>query len=425
MPRINLFVFAAHHLSSNVAAERFKGLLKYLDPEKYRIFVFARQASAAAPNQTISTPPGMHIMAFPGQCVGSESSARSSLLTLASAFARALPFRERGDGAQAQSWLVQALAEADRLCREKVAAGEHCVAIGTYSPLDSLIAASSLASRYGIGCMQDFRDGLVFEALGKPGKLRNLLRTLIERRVVENCDLITSVSSPLVDDFRRRYPHKTAKVLPNGFDPADFERLAGDVDGVKRANAILAEHVPAGATLVGHFGRIGASDSSASRSLDYLVDALNGSGAAASGKHVMFVGELTEGERASIGRATFPVTVIPPVERSVALQLMKRCDKLLLLTGSRVSCATGKLFDYLATGAEVVCVTRVWNAATVILKETGAGCALLTDDGGAGVDALSEALFGPVASARHDISAYNRVVQAGQLDNWISRMVTA
>jgi hypothetical protein len=425
MPRINLFVFAAHHLSSNVAAERFKGLLKYLDPGKYRIFVFARQASSAASAKAMPSQPGMRIIALPGQCVGSESSAHASLLTLASAFVRPLPFLVPGDHGQAKSWLVQALAEADRLCRERVAAGEHCVAIGTYSPIDSLIAASSLASRYGIGCMQDFRDGLVFEALGKPGRLRNLLRTLIERRVVENSGLITSVSGPLVDDFRRRYPHKDAKVLPNGFDPADFERLAGDADGVRRANAILAEHVPAGATLVGHFGRIGASDGSASLSLDYLVDALNRSGAASSGKHVMFVGELTDGERATIGRAKFPVSVIPPVERSVALQLMRRCDKLLLLTGSRVSCATGKLFDYLATGADVVCVTRVWNAATVILRETGAGRALLADDGAAGADGLSDALFGAGGDARHDISAYNRIVQAGQLDNWISRMVMA
>ena len=80
---------------------------------------------------------------------------------------------------------------------------------------------------------------------------------------------------------------------------------------------------------------------------------------------------------------------------------------------------------YLATGADVVCVTRVWNAATVILRETGAGRALLADDGAAGADGLSDALFGAGGDARHDISAYNRIVQAGQLDNWISRMVMA
>ena len=91
MQRINLFVFAAHHLSSNVAAERFKGLLKYLDPDKYRIFVFARQASPTAPGRTELDQAGVHVIALPGACVGSESSARSSLLTLASAFARSLP----------------------------------------------------------------------------------------------------------------------------------------------------------------------------------------------------------------------------------------------------------------------------------------------------------------------------------------------
>lgn len=424
MPKINLFVFAAHHLSSNVAAERFKGLLKYLDTDKYRIFVFARQASLNTPVNVPSGHAGMQIIALPGQCVGSESPVSSSLLTMASAFVRSLPFAVPR-GTAAGTWLMQALAEADRLCGERVAAGESCVAIGTYSPIDSLIAAASLASRYGIGCMQDFRDGLVFEALGKPGWLRNQVRTKIEKRVVEISGLVTSVSGPLVEDFQRRYPQKTVKVLPNGYDPADFERLAGDADGVGRATAIMAEHVPPGATLIGHFGRIGASDSSASITLEHFIDTLNQCSDITTGKQVMFVGELTPAERASIGRARFPVCVVPPVERTVALQLMKRCSKLLLLTGSRVSCATGKLFDYLATGVDVVCVTQVRNAATVILAETGAGRTLLTGDGSTNAAILREALFGPGNGSRHDISAYSRVAQASLLDNWISRMVTA
>lgn len=425
MQRINLFVFAAHHLSSNVAAERFKGLLKYLDPDKYRIFVFARQASPTAPGRTELDQAGVHVIALPGVCVGSESSARSSLLTLASAFARSLPFSPFARPAFAGTWLGQALAEADRLCREKVAAGERCVTIGTYSPVDALIAAASLARRHGIGCLQDFRDGLVFESLGAPGKWRNLLRVLIERRVVAASGLITSVSAPLVDDFRRRYPRTPAKVLPNGYDPGDFERLAGDAAIAQRATALLAEHVAPGTRLIGHFGRIGASDSSASTSLDYLVDALNASGDAMAGRHLLFVGELTPGEKASIGRAEFPVSVVPPVERALALELMRRCDKLLLLTGSRVSCATGKLFDYLAAGADVVCVTQVRNAATVILAETGAGRVLLTDSGTGGAAALAEALSTPHAGAARDVSAYSRVAQASQLDHWISHMVIA
>ena len=423
MTRINLFVFAAHHLSGNIAAQRFKGLLKYLDPAKYRIYVFAREPAPGAPAAAAAATAGITILPLPGHCVGSESSTAASLLTMASAFLRPLPFLLAGDAGREQPWLVRALAAADRLCAEKLAAGERCVAIGTYSPIDSLIAAASLASRHRIGCLQDFRDGLVFEALGKPGRLRTWMRRLIESRVVAAAGLITSVSPPLVADFQRRYPRKPAAVLPNGYDPADFTVGGNDAGDDPRVATILARWVPPGAQLIGHFGRIGASDGSASQSLDFLVDALNASPATMADKHVMFVGELTQQERAMLERARFSVSVLGPVERTLALQLMQRCDKLLLLTGSRASCATGKLFEYLAAGADIVCVSGVRNAATAILAETGAGRSLLTGEGAAAGDALRAALAPRVADAPRDIGPYSKRAQAGMLDRWITDMV--
>ena len=340
MKKINLFVFAAHHLAGNIAAQRFKSLLKYLDPAKYRIFVFAREVPSAM-TATV-TPPGTDITIFPlpGRCVGSESSAAASLLALAAAFVRPLPFLLGEGRSHARPWFVHALAKANELCTRKLAAGERCVVIGTYSPVDALVAAAALSSKHHIGCLQDFRDGLVFEPLGKPGWSRKVMRQLIEARVVAASDLVTSVSGPLVDDFQQRYPGKATAILPNGYDPDDFAALDDDVVGSTRAAAILAREVPADTLLIGHFGRIGASDGSASKSLDYLVDALNDPVETRANRHLIFVGELTEGEQATLRRANFPVSVLGPVERTLALQLMKRCDKLLLLTGSRASCAT-------------------------------------------------------------------------------------
>jgi glycosyltransferase involved in cell wall biosynthesis len=233
------------------------------------------------------------------------------------------------------------------------------------------------------------------------------------------------VSRPLVDDFRRRYPDKTTATLPNGFDPADFAASGNDSGNTRQATAILAQHVPAGALLIGHFGRIGASDASASKSLDYLVDALNGSIETAADRHLMFVGELTRSERATLERAKFSVSVLAPVERGLALELMKRCDKLLLLTGSRASCATGKLFEYLAAGAPIVCISGVPNEATAILTETGAGQTLLTSDAASGSAALRLALSPAAVNAHRDIDAYSKVAQAGMLDRWISSLVLA
>ncbi|MBE1162284.1 glycosyl transferase [Dyella acidiphila] len=423
MKRINLFVFATHHLSNNVAAQRFKGLLKYLDPAKYRVFIFTREPAAAA--HAADLPPGLDVTVFPlaGHCVGSESSVSSSLLMLAAAFIRPLPLLLARFDAPSRPWFISALKEADRLCREKLAMGERCVAIGTYSPIDALIAAATLAHRYGIVCLQDFRDGLVFEPLGKPGWLRTAIRKLVERRVVEVSDLITSVSGPLVDDFRRRYPDKTSKVLPNGYDPSDFAGLVNDADSEKQAAAIMARYVPAGATLIGHFGRIGASDASASTSLDCFIDAMNNTVAGMANVHVMFVGALTPSERASMERAKFSISVLEPVERRLALQLMKQCDKLLLLTGSRASCATGKIFEYLAAGADILCISAVRNAATEILAETGAGQTLLTRDLAGDAGALRKLLAPPAERASRNIKAYSKVEQAGMLDNWISQMV--
>ncbi|GFZ87540.1 hypothetical protein GCM10011408_02670 [Dyella caseinilytica] len=304
-----------------------------------------------------------------------------------------------------------------------MAVGERCVVIGTYSPVDALIAAASLANRYGIGCLQDFRDGLVFEPLGRPGWLHGILRKLIERRVLAVSSLITSVSGPLVEDFRRRYPDKTTQVLPNGYDPSDFDGLMNDADSKEQAAAILDQHVPANAMLIGHFGRIGASDGSASVSLASFIEAMNESFAESANIHVMFVGELTRSERTWMDRAKFSLSVLEPVERRLALQLMKRCDKLLLLTGSRASCATGKLFEYLAAGADILCISGVRNAATEILAQTGSGQALLTSEIAAGGGALREVLLPRVDQANRDIRAYSKVEQAGMLDNWISGMV--
>ena len=425
MKRINLFVFATHHLSNNVASQRFKGLLKYLDPAKYRVFVFTRETASGVHATQISSAPEVTVFPLSGHCVGSESSASSSLLTLAAAFVRPLPFVFSKNGASQRAWFVSALTEADRICREKLALGECCVAIGTYSPIDALIAAASLAGRYGIGCLQDFRDGLVFEPLGKPSWLRSILRKLIERRVLAVSDLITSVSGPLVEDFRCRYPGKTTEVLPNGYDPADFSALVNDTDSEEHAATILARHVPAGVMLIGHFGRIGASDASASVSLDYFIDAMNESVAPSANTHVMFVGELTQSERASIKRANFSVSVLEPVERRLAIQLMKRCNKLLLLTGSRASCATGKLFEYLAAGADILCISAVHNAATDILAETGAGQTLLTSEIAVTSGALRRVLSTRADHANRDIGAYSKIEQAGMLDSWISQMVLA
>jgi hypothetical protein len=429
--KINLFVFATHHTANNIASQRFKGLLKYLDFRKYRVFIFSRTAGqdAGETNMPVGSDIAfndINVMNFRGHCVGSESSATSSLLSLLSAFASPTPFlaaaTNRVLGRSSDTWLINALEAADALCRARLADGEACVVIGTYSPIDALVAARCLSAKHRIPCLQDFRDGLTFEALGRQGRLSALLRQLVESRVVTASGLVTTVSRALVSDFERRYPQKKVGLMPNGYDPADFS--VQDDDSRSMALQLMAKNVPAGKRLIGHFGRISASDHSRIGSLECFVRAMNASAQARQHAHALFVGELTPVEREIVARLECTHSTVDSVPRPVALNLMMQCQQLLLITGDGVGCATGKLFEYLAAGPEVICFSGVENEASHILSETGAGTTVLTTDE-AKAPAMLDRLFGAASGSakQRGIGVYSKVEQVRQFDRWLSGMV--
>lgn len=430
--KINLFVFATHHTANNIASQRFKGLLKYLNFRKYRVFIFSRATGddAGETNMPMDGSAGfnnINVMNFRGHCVGAESSAVSSLLSLLSAFASAAPFLAAATNRmlkrRSDTWLINALDAADTLCRERLADGEPCVVIGTYSPIDALVAARCLSAKHRIPCLQDFRDGLTFEALGRQGKLSAMLRQLVESQVVTASGLVTTVSRALVNDFERRYPQTKVGLMPNGYDPADFS--AQDEHSRAAAAQLLAKNVPAGKRLIGHFGRISASDHSRISSLESFVRAMNLSMNALQHAHALFVGELTPIEREIIAGLGCSHSTVDSVPRPVALNLMMQCQQLLLITGDGVGCATGKLFEYLAAGPEVICFSGVENEASHILLETGAGATVLTTDEAKGAATTLDRLFGDRAgnTAQRGIGVYSKVEQVRQFDRWLSGMV--
>ncbi len=429
--KINLFVFATHHTADNIASQRFKGLLKYLDFQKYRVFIFSRAASRGAGEASLPAGGevdlnGIHVLNFRGHCVGTESSTASSLLPLISAFASGTPFlaaaTNRMLGRDSDTWLINALDAADTLCRARLAAGEACIVIGTYSPIDALVAARCLSAKHHLPCLQDFRDGLTFETLGRQGRLSALLRQLVESRVVTASGLVTTVSRALVNDFERRYPRTKVGLMPNGYDPADFSTQ--DDESRSAASKLMAQHVPPGKRLIGHFGRISASDHSRIGSLECFVRAMNASPIAGQHAHALFVGELTPIEREIVARLECTHSTVDSVPRPVALNLMMQCQQLLLITGDGVGCATGKLFEYLAAGPQVICFSGVENEASRILAETGAGATVLTTDA-AQAPALLDRLFGAASggAAQRGIGVYSKVEQVRQFDRWLSGMV--
>lgn len=416
MSMVNIFLFAAHHASGNIASQRFRGLLKYLDANEYRVYVFSREGNAAG-NKVGATEDEIRL---PGYCVGRNSSLLAILISLGAVFFRWLPFLSAlRRCCHGKSWLVNALAEADRRCREHMHMGERCVVIGTYSPIDALIASASLAARHDLPCIQDFRDGFVYESLGRKGWLAEIMRRIMEMRVVDPASLVISVSPALVDDFESRYPGKAVKLLPNGFDPDDFLKVATEDE--QDALEIMRKCIPQKVRLIGHFGRVGASDASASQSFFHFVNAMNVMGDAS--LHVLFVGELTPSEKEALNGAKFGVTLLDTMRRGVALRLMGKCDHLLLITGNRVSCATGKVFEYIASGVPVVCFTGVKNSASTIISRAGVGRTVVMRGVDQDVDGLRSA-FSFSIKDRDRTEEYSKPVQAREFGLMLDRLVS-
>lgn len=422
--RINIFLFAAHHASGNIAAQRFKSLTKYLDSALFQIHVFTRSPNMDLPHSPVSETSPVSVHVLDGQCVGREAPPLVLLIVFLAALFRKLPFivglLKKSDKFSS-CWMMNALVLANSICQTKISNGEKCFVIGTYSPIDALIASCCLSAKFELPYMQDFRDGFVFESLGRKGKVASWLRAVIERRVVQPATLVTSVSSAIVNDFRIRYPGLRVELLANGYDPVEFTAM-NRVEVSSHASAIIVD-IPKDKIIVGHFGRISDSDHSRLSTFKYFIQILRKDNQLSHKVHLVFVGKLTAVEDNLLKELGCSKTILPMIDRSLAQELMSQCNILLLITGDSVGCATGKLFEYMATGRDILCFSGVRNEATRILEETGTGKTIIinTTDG---VSFLFEELCNLQRTVREvprDISAYNRKHQAVVLGDWIKK----
>ena len=112
---------------------------------------------------------------------------------------------------------------------------------------------------------------------------------------------------------------------------------------------------------------------------------------------VVFAGSLTDEERRALAAPDLAGTVrfVGWLERPRALALQRAADALLVVTGGaeRRSVATGKLFEYLASGRPILVLGDETEAARIV-GETGSG------------------LSAPASDPRRSQSALRRVLEA-------------
>lgn len=374
MKKITCLLFATHHNSKNIASIRYKSLIKYMDQNSFKFIIITK----AINNDTkIIKKDNVTIIPVIGSMLGQNSIYFNLKIFFYLIFRFVGKCNLVNKILFSDCWANNAVSSAQHAIFTQLNSDNEIVVMGSYSPIDALIAASTLSIKYDFPLIQDFRDGFLFESLGRKSKMLTIIRRMLESRACKKSSLIMSVSNPLVEDFKTRYPNNSVVLMHNGFDPEDFSFNLN----YQPNEELIKKALSNGKKIIGHFGRISCSDASRWDTLKSFIKTISALNVKTKANYVLlFVGELENKEKDLINNAEIDSIILNSVERYNAIALMSLCEYLLLLTGDSIGCATGKVFEYINSNKKVICFTGVKNEAEKILTETGAGYTFISDE---------------------------------------------
>lgn len=286
------------------------------------------------------------------------------------------------------AWVPAAARAARRIVRER---GIDCVI--TSAPPDSVATVPLFLGRRRPAWIADFRDGWRYEPLRGPWPTapQTRLDEWFERRVTRTAEVVVGATRPIAEDFAdRRGAH--AVHVPNAWDPTldDAVAEAGPVPLDETAFNLV------------HTGQLSGPRGRDPRPLFAAMRRLRDAGHPGIERlRLVLVGGLDPDEEASLNELDVRdlVHVAGQQPHLTAVATQRAADALVLLTspGHR-SQATGKLYEYLASGRPIL-ELGVENEAARIIAETGTGEAVPPRDVDAITDALARTLDGTLRFA--------------------------
>ncbi len=219
----------------------------------------------------------------------------------------------------------------------------------------------------GPAWIADFRDGWRFEPMRPewPTRVQDRVEAWLERRVAQRADVVFGATLPIAEDLAARLG-ADAHWVTNGFEP---ELQAG------RRPRDRAD----GWRTLAHTGTL--SGFSWGRDPRPMLAALHDFNAARGRGEprvkLLLAGRPNVDDQRLIAEADLGDAVEHRglVTRDESLRIQRGADALLLVTGHNRSEATGKLFEYLASGRPIVALAD-GNEAARIVRETGTGVAV-------------------------------------------------
>ena len=226
------------------------------------------------------------------------------------------------------------------------------------------LIGNSLAKKTGIKWVTDFRDPWTDNFYYNENP-RNFLITYLdnylEKLVLKRCDYLITVSNGFLSLLNKNnYLNKKSKIIYNGYDPDDF--LTQKKKHYSNNNIIIS-----------HIGTL-----SKSQNTKGLFDSVKRYNNLNKGKIILIkcIGDThssIEQYATKIGASRF-LSIINYVEHSLAISEMISSDILFLVIPDTINNSgiiPAKLFEYIASGTEIILIGEKNSEASKILQEFG------------------------------------------------------
>lgn len=318
-------------------------------------------------------------------------------------------------------WLIPAVNRALKLGQQH----SFQAIFATSPPQTDLLIGACVKRRLAIPLVLDYRDEWTTNPHKMmPNRLTLQANRLLERRVVRSADALTVVSAAMRDNLRAAGiladDGPECVVLPNGFDPADFE--VGPAGSLAPAKF----HIVYTGSFYGNH-----------RVPDpflYALDRwLHASPQARGDVQVSFLGSIYPRHQRLIHELQLRdvVRVTGLVSHEEAVMAQRSASVLLLIVGRGEGKAvvTGKVFEYLGAERPILAVVPPDGEVAALVRQTRSGIVVDPDETDTAADALRDLYLqwrsGGIAYApqKGEVAQYSRLHQARQLCEILDRLV--
>jgi len=245
----------------------------------------------------------------------------------------------------------------------------------TSSPYTDHLIGLRLKQHTGLPWVADFRDPWIGNfAVVFPTRWHAHINQKLEQQVLEKANRITVVSQPMKMALETRYPYMPydhVHLLPNGYDPADFDGIS-PIDKQNDKFTII------------YSGSFYGQKQTPYYFLKGLRTFIDQHKISRQDLHVRFVGNMGSAVNEQIKGFDLSdiVQLIGYIPHRQSIAHLLAADLLLLVVGSGTgseAVLTGKIFEYLAAQKTILCLAPP-GAAADLVQEAQAGVVVDPED---------------------------------------------